>query len=91
MQKHFVMFSAFLWDENFVPFLSNLYQKVKKNFLLNRRYTEQGIGKSFVFYFQNQAQQELSSELVTPNAVASTVNIILCRLCCSYLHPRIST
>lgn len=68
------MFSAFLWDVNYIPFLSTLYTGTKNKFLLQRRYTEQGIGKSFVVYFNNKANHRHKMG-ASNHAIMSTVPI----------------
>jgi hypothetical protein len=72
MSEQYSMLGAFLWDYNYVPFLSILYGGVKKKFLLHRRYTQQGLGKCMVTYLNNKAKHKQSTG-ATENAIASTV------------------
>lgn len=47
-------------------------------FILRRRYTEQGIGRSFTIYFSNQAKNSLSAELLTYSSIATVAFLQVC-------------
>ena len=77
LYQNFLFFSLLFWDDNNIPFLSEVYKNSKPKMIMKRMYVEQGLGKSFTIYFDNKSKHGLSSQLTTLSSIASIVNIIL--------------
>ena len=45
---------------------------------MRRRFTEQGIGRSFTIYFDNSLKNSLSSELLTYSSIATVALLQVC-------------
>lgn len=45
---------------------------------MKRRYTEQGIGRSFTIYFNNKSKNFLSPELLTYSSIATVALLQVC-------------
>lgn len=74
-ESNFAIFSLLFWDEDPGLHLSELYNNCQLKFILKRRYTEQGIGRSFTVYFSNDYKNVLSSELLTYSSI-STISLL---------------
>lgn len=52
MDNNFSFYSCFIWDLLDIPYLTPLLKSQNKSFALKRRYTSQGLGKTFTVYFR---------------------------------------